>query len=195
MTIPGASPLPTTFEIKGGKVRWNLSPMDGDSAGYRIYDASARRLFTVLPQQPSVLVDVVAAPSGTASPGDGGSSWSFSHLGDGRAGGYPCERMRATSGSQVYELCAAHGILPVPLQYALPNAASALPFLGELEARGVLPLAAATREGPPDKTYPSPRLATSLVQRGPIDAARFVVPDYPQRTLKHPLAAPGALPR
>src|ERR1700733_3407387 len=75
MSIPGMLAR-ATFEMKGEKVRWNLLPTD-PSAGYRIFDGSARRLFTVDPNAPSVVASEVEspmdAPSVTASGARGAS--------------------------------------------------------------------------------------------------------------------------
>lgn len=176
--IDGPAGVPTTFEVKGGRCRWNLVETDA-AAGFRIYDAKARRLFTVLPKVGSVLAS--ALPPAAAPSGGGGRVWSFTHIGPGRIAQYPCDRLEATDGSRSYELCATKGLPAIPLEYAVPNAGARLPFLQALQGEGELPLAVTTREAGDGGRLevPSSELMTFVIERGRVDDARFVVPDYP----------------
>src|ERR1700734_592438 len=64
MTIPGSPELPTTFEMKGGKVRWSLPGAAAEFASYRLYDPAARRLFTVLPKEGASTFDALPPADG-----------------------------------------------------------------------------------------------------------------------------------
>ncbi len=198
MIIPaGSSNVPATFEIKGDHVRWSLPGTGGDSAAYRVYDARARRLFTVLPTQASVTVDSLP-DSESAGAGTGRPPWTFTVLDSrGSVAGYPCARLRATDGERTYDLCAAKGFPRIPLDYALPSASVKVPFLVESQARGELPLIVAANDAPDGgiklRIPLRPMLTTVEVRPGAIDDARFVVPSYPV-TQGH-LSAPRELQR
>jgi hypothetical protein len=190
MTIPGSNEPRTAFEIKGGEVRWSL-PGTGGGSGYRVYDARARRLFTILPAQSTLGLDEVPA-----SEAAGHTSWTFTSIAaKGQIAGYACARFSVTDGERTYEVCAAKGLPEIPLSYVLPNIASSVPFLGELEARGEVPLAvvAKDRSDAGIRVPPRPLLLAIEVRRGAIDDERFTVPKWPV-TPGH-ASVPRALPR
>jgi hypothetical protein len=189
MVIPGNAPRGVAFSVKGHKVRWDLVPGD-PNGGFRVYDDSSRRLSTVEPQVPAVLVSDVAAPSAGE---DAGVPWSFVTTSTDSVAGYPCDRVRVTGGERIYDVCAARGLPALPLEYALGNAQSEMPFLGALAARGQVPLAVVVERGDAGVSASVPKLVTTAVQRGPQDAARFDVPKFPERNVR--IAAPRALPR
>jgi hypothetical protein len=179
------------FEIKGAHVRWNLSVEAGRAGGYRVFDASARRLFTVSPEQSAVAVDDIPPPRSVAA-----VPWAFTDLGTGKTAGYPCQRSRVTDGFQAFVVCSAS--LPIPLEYAIPNVTASVHFLAELEAKGELPLAVAPE--PPDAQaargprLASPKLFAAEVRATPVDDSRFVIPDFPV-IRGHAATPPRALPR
>jgi hypothetical protein len=189
--IAGGDPL--AFEVKGARSRWNLSDIEGATGGYRIYDATARRLFTVLPKQPSVTIDDVPSPAEAA---DGGVLWSFTGSEAGKVAGYPCQRSHVSDGVRMYVMCAVP--LPIPLEYGLPNVGVSVPFLSELEARGELPLAVTVEPRDADgggrgPRFEIPKLLASEVRATPLDDSRFVVPDFPVTHGR--VGVPRALPR
>jgi hypothetical protein len=202
-----------TFELKGDKVRWSILPKE-QTAGYRIYDASTRRLFTVDPNVPSVLVGEIDPPSDALAPvreakdapaGPGATAWTITLLGadaGARAGsvaGHPCDRFVVTSGVASgparFEGCVAQDMAPIPLEYAFPNVTATIPFLGTLAARGRVPLDV-SRSGVVAGQDPTERavLTTMQLRQMPIDTARFTVPSYPVTNVKH-LPPPRKLPR
>ncbi len=171
------------FEIKGTRSRWR-HPGDDDAESYRIYDAKARRLFTVLPKQSSVIANDVT--SGAAAP----VRWSFTPLGDGRVGGFPCARFHATDGTQRFSFCATP-TLPIPLEFAFPR--ESIPFLTELEAREQTPLAVALESEGGARHRPAPKLIAVEIRPTPLDDGRFTLPDFPVTERSGP--PPHPLPR
>jgi hypothetical protein len=188
MLIPRSTSGGVTFWIKGDKVRWNLDAND-ESAGYRIYDAHARRMFTVEPQVPSVLVSDVLA----AREEEGGTAWSLVSVRPDSLAGYPCDRVQATNGTVTYDVCAARGMPVLPLEYALPNMAAAMPFLPALEARGQTPLAVVRQDPDGGSGVSTPELLTIQLRRVAIEGARVEVPKYPQTAVR--LFPPRAIRR
>jgi hypothetical protein len=180
--LDGPAGEPTVFEVKGSRARWDVLPTVGVAAGYKIYDATARRMFTVFPAQKMLVVDDLGKGAGESAQKPGTGKWVFAPLGAGRVSDFPCERLRAGDGARTYELCATGAILPLPLEYALPDAALRAPFLADLEAGGRLLLAASAVAGSLDGgrvPLQSQLLRAVEIRRGPIDDARFDVPDYP----------------
>lgn len=189
MTIPGSSDPPTAFELKGGEVRWGL-PGTGSDSGYRVYDARARRLFTILPGRLTLGLDQLPA-----SPAAGHSPWTFTPLdAKGQIAGYPCARFSVTDGQRTYEVCAAKDLPGIPLQFVLPNVTSGVPFLAELDARGEVPLAVVARDWSDAgiRVPPRPLLLAIEVRRAKIDDERFAIPKWPVTTGR--ASVPRALP-
>jgi hypothetical protein len=190
MNIPGVEDVTAILEIKGAWVRWSFPGAGGDPSAYRLYDAASRRLFTVLPAQSSVMVDDLPP----TQPG-GGAPWTFTPIASpGRVAGYPCARLTASDGTRTYELCASPAFPTIPLEYVLPNAASNVPFLADLQARGELPLAVTTKATPGTAFRPPTPMLTALeVRPSKVEGARFEVPKFPvtpghlyaPRALKH----------
>ncbi len=181
------------FEFFGSKVRWDLIPSD-PSAGYRLYDAAARRMFTVDLSAPSIVASDLAPSPGAAS--TGGAAWTFTRLGQGNIAGHACERLRVTRGASSYDVCAAGDMAPVPLGEVFPATPTAVPFLEALEARGAaMPLAVSVSDGAPTSRLASPqKLLTMQLRQGPLDHARFDLPPIPVTQVKR-TGLPRVLPR
>jgi hypothetical protein len=185
LSMPGSGLRPQTFWLKGGKVRWNLG---ADAAGgFQICDAAARRLFTVNPATPSVIVTDIPPLAANGANG-ANETWSFTSQGGDSVSAYPCERLRATNDSLAFGICAVHGALSVALAYAFPNATEGLPFLPALQARGQFPLAASRADGPDGGLafMRGGRLTALQVRPAPVDAAQFEVPKFPQTVVNRP---------
>lgn len=177
--VPDAtSREPLLVEVKGNRARWDLVPTAGESAGYRIYDGNARRLFTIIPTQKLQFVDDAEARD-AAGVGQGATAgdWAFAPLGDGRVADQPCERFRATRGSDEFLGCATKAIVALPMARMFPLLAARAPFLETLEEEGRLVLALAAAPGP---GLPAKPLLNSLsIVPSTIDDARLAVPDFP----------------
>jgi hypothetical protein len=185
-----------TFELKGDKVRWSLLPTE-PAAGYRIYDASAQRLFTIDSNAQAVVASEAAVPVDVPGPG---GAWSLSPAAApadrGAASaiaGHRCDRFVATSGSTTFDVCAASDMAPIPLEYAFPNVGTAIPFLGTLAARGLVPLEITRASGSAQRPS-DPTLLTMQLRSAPIDDAELTVPSYPVTNVKR-MPVPRAQPR
>jgi hypothetical protein len=131
------------FTLKEKKARWDLIGQGGkgEVRGYRVYDGDEHRFYTVAPELKSVLVTdeaVLATDAGGAS-----RTWTwkpFTAEPHGVVGGRPCDRMITRDDELEYDVCAAPGLAPFPMQDLSGAIASVVPFNASLMSQGMFPL-------------------------------------------------------
>jgi hypothetical protein len=151
------------FVCRGARCRWD----DRSILGYRVYDTDARVLLSVLLRDRMVLRIPLDSLDAGAPDLDAGR-WTYTVFDpNGRVAQEHCERANVTDGVRRYQACIASGmpLLPVYLLSAVS------PFLGDLEARGRLPLVS---------IEVLPRDAGGAAEDGP---ARFMVSTITRRAV------------
>jgi hypothetical protein len=180
-----APPATYYFALRGKKARWDLFSRSGKGgpAGYRIYDGSQRKVFTVMTGRQTVYVTAEDALAGDAG---APKAWAFTPFKlepKSAMKGIACDRADTKNAEREYSVCLASVLPPVPLHLLGGSMAEALPFGGDLEARGLFPLYVMVRSRTlPDGSIVRPMLARLSVleaTRGKLPDDAFELPSYP----------------
>jgi hypothetical protein len=181
--------LRLVLALKGKKVRWDLygSGGTGRATGFRVYDGETRQFTTVMPAEKVVMTTDESALTGDASAPRAYKLSPLPFEPKGAVGGIACERDRTQDDQNVYELCAAPGLVPFPLHLLSSVAATVVPFNPMLQAKGLFPLAVTVHQGQVSTRTPIaalPVLATLQVlrvRRGRVPGSAFDIPAYESR--------------
>jgi len=180
-------PATYIFTMAGKKVRWDLfeSGGAGGFVGYRVYDAEARKILTVVSD-----LQVVLATDELALDADAGANRDW-HLVPSRFEQHgavldtKCDRFEAHDDDFDYQLCAAPGFVPFPVHLLAGELGKATAFNAALEDKGLFPLASTMRRHFDDKNKPKMtplvgRFEVVKIERGKVPEKAFALPPLPR---------------